>query len=534
MNNKHWGLKRMALTVKNGWALWSRATGLVLAGCLVVGWSGQAAATSKTAGGGKLAAANANATLTYASSIPIVTFDPLQSESGGEQGLAMGLVYDNLVQLNNKAQAVPDLATSWQFQSATEITFKLRSGVTYEDGSPFNATTAKASLDWTLAADQARVATLQPITKVEAVNPTTLRIYLKAPDPTILESLTQQECSMVSPSALTRPNLNFNPDGTGAYFYDPTRSTPGTEYTFTANPHWWGRKKQIRPHTIVFKVITTATARLNALQTGQVDVAMVSPTEANQAKADGLHIQSAPTAWYGLLITDRQGKLVPGFANPKVRQAMEFELNRSAIVRAAFDGYGTASVQPLGKGQEGYDPALEKKFVYNVKKARLLMAQSGVHAVSFTAPFGPTQQTEAEIIKAELAAIGITMNIQIVPHTSLAAAGESTKYPVITFAYPNVTVYARYLAQIAPGAVFNPFKADDPTLDQLATEFAADAATKPAAARKVAMQMSDQEVSQGYYVVAAQGDTIVASKNNVAGIGVVYLAPTFYNVHFKG
>ncbi len=489
--------------------------------------------SSAVAASSKVRKANEHATLTYGATAPLVTFDPAASSAGAEEAQYLGLVYDTLVKFNAKAQPEPDLATSWKFQSDTEVTFTLRTGVTYQDGSAFNATTAVESLDRSIAAAGPRSSSLGPIAQVKALDPTTLRILLKTPDPDLLFTLASAPCDLLSPEAFNRPNLNLDPDGTGAYFYDAAQSTPGDHYTFVANPKWWN-KSVIRPHTIVFKVITDPTARLDAVQTGQVDLTLINASNAAQAKADGLRITATPVAWTGLLILDRAGKTVPAFASLKVREAIAMALDRPAIVRAALYGYGSVSDQPILKGVQGYDATIANRFTYNLKKARHLIAESGYKNISFTAPVdASTDHTGAEILKAELAAIGINMTIQLLPTNSLGPAGRTTQYPVITFGFPNYDPYGRYLAQLAPAAGFNPFHDDNPALDALATQYAAAEFTKPKLANKLAAEMSAEEVDQGYIIVAAQADDIVASSPKVTGIGIVYGAPNFADIHFS-
>lgn len=475
--------------------------------------------------------ADATATLRYGATQQLLTFDPAKAQAGADQALYMGMVYDTLVALDVSGNPVPDLAASWTQKGLTEYTFTLRTGVTYQDGTAFTAGTAKASLERSIAAAGPRASSLASIGAIEALNPTTLRITLKTPDPDLLNTLASSPAAMLSPQAFSRPNLSTDPDGTGPYTYDAAHSVAGDHYTFTVNPQWWDAANIPRPHSVVFRVLSDDTARLNALKTGQIDIATITAAEVSEAQSSGLKIASRANTWDGLMVLDRQGKTVPALGSPLVRQAMALALNRPALVKALSYGYAVASDEVFAKGTPGYDPSLEGKFAYNPQKAKQLIAQSGFKHITFTAPIAATQQSAAEAIKSELAAVGITMNLQVEPPSSEGALGRSTKFPVLTFPLPNTDPFGRYKALWAPKSGFNPFHVDDPKIDALARQFAS--ATTSAAQNSIAMKINDEVISQGIVVVASQPDDLAAYSPKLKGVNMsTYMVPRLLGIHF--
>lgn len=487
---------------------------------------------SNTLTGSSVAAADANATLTYGAYAPLVTFDPATSQAGGDPSVFLSLVYDYLVQQDVKGVMQPDLATSWKQNSPTEWTFTLRKGVTFQDGSAFNATAAAESIERSIKANGPRESSLAPIASLKAVSPTTLQINLKTPDPDLLLTLDSPPGAILSPKAFGRGKaLALDPDGTGPYLYDASKSVPGDHYTFTVNPKWWGGATVPRPHTVVMAVLTDATARLNALKTGQVDIATITAQEASEAVKSGLKLTTRPNNWSGMMILDRQGKTVPALGSRDVREAIALALNRKSLVTALAYGYAVPSDQVFGKGDQGYDPSLESKYAYNLQKAKQLIAESGFKNITFTAPIAAVSETSAEAVKSELAAVGITMNLQVEQPNALGPLARSKKYPVLTFGLPNNDPLSRYEALWAPNAGFNPFHVDDPVLDKLAQEYAS--APTTTAANKYAAEMNDEVINQGIAIVASQPDDIAAYSPKLKGVYMsTYISPRILGIYF--
>lgn len=512
---------------------WKRLSAIALAAAIALGVAACSAGSGAQGGasGGSGAAADATSKVVYGSSAPLVTFDPARSQAGGEPSTYMSMVYDTLVTVDAQGNTAPDLASSWTQNSLTEYTFTLRTGVTYQDGSAFNATTAMKSLDRSIKANGPRRAELAPIASVRALNPTTLRITLKTPDPDLLLTLATPPGAMLSPEAFSRPNLDLDPDGTGPFTYDAADSVAGDHYAFTANPRWWDRANVTRSQSVVIEVLSNTTARLNALKSGQVDIATVPAQDAAEARQSGLDIASRANTWSGLTILDRQGKTVPALGSPLVREAMALALNRQSLVQALSYGYADASDQVFAKGTPGYDPALQSKYAYDPQKARQLIAESGFKNITFTAPIAAAAQSAAEALKSELAAIGVTMNLQVEPPSALSPIARTTKFPVATFGSQNNDPFGRYVALWAPDATFNPFHVDNPALDRQAREFAL--ATTPAQQNRIAMEMNDEVISSGTVIVASQPDDLAAYSPRLQGVRMSPAqTPVIVGAHF--
>lgn len=508
MTTRSWNRFRKA----NAVGLAVGALALVIAAC---GSSSPSASKGTSAS----TEADAKGTLTYATAYPLTTFNNCETVDGDGQGSYISMVYDNLVTTNpaSATQIIPDLASSWTVNTPTEYTFTLRTGVTFQDGSAFNATTAAESIEHCMNAGGPRSVELTSVIKsVQAINPTTLRIDLKVPDPDFLLTMASEvSAAILSPKAFDRSDLKTVPDGTGPYVYDPSQSVPGDHYTFTANPHYWDKSAQ-RVHTIVFKVLTDETATLNALKTGQVDVGSITAADAAAAKSAGLEVAAKASSWYGIKINDLKGKEVPALGSQLVRQAISYAINRDAIVKATSYGYAIPSAQVFAKGTPGYDPSLDAKYAYNPAKAKQLIAESGFKNISFTIPVDPPDEDVFLIIKQELAAVGITMKLLIEPTAELNPIGRTTKYPVLIASYPNTAPFSRYVAIWSPDATWNPFHDDNPVLDQLQLQL--EHTTTPAQQNPIAEKMNEEIVNDGLAIVVSQPDTLVAYSPKVKGV----------------
>ncbi len=312
------------------------------------------------------------------------------------------------------------LAESWRAVDSTTWVFTLRSGVSFHDGTPFNAAAAAFSIDRLRQSPfKSQVAR---ISRVSAVNDTTLEIKVSQPFPTLPAVLTQSFASIVSPTAYQKlgpAGFSKAPVGTGPFRF--VSWNPSAELVLAANPHYWrtdpsgGRYPYVQK--VVWKILPDVAAATLALQAGDVDlITTVSlPSVSQLASGPGTKVSETPTlGWNYIFLNTR----TTPFNDVHKRRAVQYAIDRKAIVDAVLLGHGVPMLGPLPPNSWAYDPSITTKGLYgphaDVKKARQELAAAhaaGGFAFSLTYPTLDPFTGVAQAVKAQLAAVGITANL---------------------------------------------------------------------------------------------------------------------------
>jgi peptide/nickel transport system substrate-binding protein len=393
---------------------------------------------------------------------------------GGGSVVFTTLAYDPLIYLSGDGKLVPDLATAWKFRDDknTQLELTIRKGVKFQDGSTMDAQAVANSMNYFMKAGGGNVGSVGPIDTIVAEDADTVLITYKSSFPDAPSLLTQMNLLglIIGPEGLKNPDsLLTTMDGTGPYTYNPDTSVAESSYTYDRWDGYWNPDAQ-KYDKITVKIIGDPNAVISAATTGQVDVAAGASDTAAAAKAAGLKIISAPYFNYGLIVLDRKGELVPALADQKVRQAMGYAIDRSAIVKArGGDEFASVLDQLTAKGEEGHDDGIA--FDYDMQKAKSLMAESG-----YPGGFSMTLLSESPLDNqslitqtaiAHLKEIGIKVTLDVASAVPdfIQKAG-SKKYPAII--WPIVGDTASDYAQTFTGQGFtNAFGVSDPGLDDL-------------------------------------------------------------------
>ncbi len=410
-------------------------------------------------------------TVRFGTSNPMVTFDPHLADTGPQFSSYLTLVYDGLTALNlaSPFEPHPSLATSWSWPDDNTIDLTLRRDVRFIDGERFDAHAAKANIDRLMELEGPRINTVASMYAAEVLDDYALRLHLHFPDPTLLYNFGLSPGMMVSPAAFDNPDLDLNPVGTGPWLYDRARSTLGEVLHFVPNPEHFDPTYHDVPAIAVHE-LPDRRARLNALISGQIDLAIVGPTEAEPARDLEFGVTSRANRWFGLTILDRAGELVPEMGDRRVRQALGFAVDRQAIADAVYFGYARPTSQPMHRDNLGHDPELESFFSYDPARARALLDEAGIDTFSFTVPVTADSVPQYEAVQAYVRRVGIDMRIKVIEPGSVAALARTRDYPVNTIGYPNFDPDTRHPAIWSVTAGFNPFGYEDPRLEQLADE----------------------------------------------------------------
>ena len=336
------------------------------------------------------------------------------------------LLYEGLVRLTKDNKIEPALATEWTEVSPTEWDFTLRKGVTFHDGTAFDSTAVKKSLERAAKQPQGK-GFLSTIKEVQTPDPMTARIVLSRPFSALINNLSVPVAAIISPKALDEKDakaLAKEPVGTGPYKF--VSWIPDTKMTFEANPEYWGEKATL--DRVEFIPIPEASTRYSALQAGDVDVIESPPPDQLEALKSSPDLQP--------IIEPKARPIFIGFnlktvKDPLVRKAVAHAIDRDAIIKNIVGGdaqplYTICTPSQVGCTHEGatvykYDPALSKK----------LLAEAGfpngfeipIHA------YRERDQTEAMI--NYLQAVGIKAKLNFMQYAAMRDQERANKAALV-------------------------------------------------------------------------------------------------------
>lgn len=282
-------------------------------------------------------------------------------------------LWSALVENGPDNKLIPELAESWEAKpGAASWVFNLRRGVMFSNGREFNADDAVYSLNLHRGPGNKSGAagSLKQVTDVKKIDTHQIEITLSAGDADLPATLSDYHVMMV-PDGFK----DFaNPVGTGAFLLE--RFDPGVRIDFKRNPNYW---KADRGHLdkVVITVINDSAARLNALLSGQVDaVNRIDPkTVALIRKRNTLEIVRAPGGWFANLpmMLDR-----PPYNNADIRRALKLSIDREAVLKTLFSGYGTlGNDHPIPTGDPFHNGDL-KQAAYDPDQAKSLFKKAGL------------------------------------------------------------------------------------------------------------------------------------------------------------
>jgi peptide/nickel transport system substrate-binding protein len=486
--------------------------------------TGAAAATDATASSAPDDTADVEASAAPTGTIRVGTYvdglalDPAATTQGQPILQYLQPVYDTLIRRNADFTFSPMLATDWRYTNATNTTLEmeLRDDVDFTDGTHFDAAAVKANLERTKAGTGAAAKQLATLDAVEVVDPTTVRLHLSQPMPTLELTLSFLAGMMVSPTAFDSPDLDQNPVGSGPFVFDKDAYVAGSAWAYDARPDYWDPSLQTYAR-LELTLITDGEARFNALKEGQIDIALGMTAQGEDAEAAGLKVIPFYVDWQGLILMDRGGEKQPALADKRVRQALNYAVDRQAIVDGVFNGNAIPTDQIFPETSPGYVADLENAYPYDLEKARQLLSEAGyADGLELHTPSVAALDTYAQALAGMLAEVGVTLHIDTM-ETGFIDAVISGEYesPVMSFGMEHPATDANLL--YLPQAVFNPFHADLPQVDQLMAE----AATLPADEAKPKYQEVNRIITdEAWFLVTHRVQSVYLTSPKVGNFEV--------------
>jgi len=427
----------------------------------------------------------------------------------------MAHVVETLFKLTPDGKIEPLLAESHQLSpDGRQMTIRLRRGIRFHDGTPFDATAVKWNLDYFRNPDN-RVAfrfLLSEVTSVDVLDPTTVRITTGRPFVPLLAHLTHDFVGIHSPAAVEKAGgmrppqgmpYGAAPVGTGPYkFREWVR---GDRIVLDRNPDYWGPNKPVIDQ-IVWRVIPDDGARVLALEGGQIHVAVRIPPRDTSRLALNRAVRVDRTSSLRTIYMAFNYQRRP-FTDVRVRQAFNYAVDKRAIVQTILGGAARVSDAPIAPGIVGYSPVMS--YPRDLAKARQLLAEAGFAQglnVTLHHPTGRYVQDAAvaAAVQAQLREAGINARLVTMEWATYLAATnrpvDQTDIEMFMLGWGTVTGDADYglyslfhSSQWAPGGSGRFFYKNERVDSLLDQARAITDPTRRAATYKQAMELIMQD-----------------------------------------
>ncbi|MBW6434660.1 ABC transporter substrate-binding protein [Actinoplanes hulinensis] len=486
--------------------------------------------------------------LTWAVETEPITFNPHQYAQAKARLLVWN-TFEALLTHDDKGGYLPWLATGYETSpDGRTYTFKLRTDVSFTDGTKFDATAVKANVDQFAVEGynpQVQAVQLRNLDRVEVVDPATVAFHLKQPDVLILDFLSSPQGAQVSPKSLSQAkNLKAGgPElaGTGPFILD--RYTAGQEVHFTKNPAYqWapanaGHTGPAYLDGITYRFLKESSVRVGALTSGQVQVIEGVPatdealiTGNDQLTfARGLNSGSAYSYYFNIAHAP--------FDDIRVRQAFREAVDVDAVLQGVYRGSATRAWSVIGPTSPFYDRSLEKTYSGDAAEANRLLDEAGWttrDADGFRTKYGkrltvrlvqsaPFVRDRRDVLaQAVQAAVkqsaGIDLNVALVDQGTATQALADGAYEVFDNSRADTDAGAALNLLLHSAGAINRTGVKDPELDRLLEEGQAggDQAARNGTYQRVQrLTVTDQALILPLYAPADQ----VAAAATVGGLG---------------
>lgn len=356
-------------------------------------------------------------------------------------------ICDKLFDIDDKLNVVGQLATGHETSAdGKTMTIRLRSGVKFHDGEPFNAEAAKFSLDRHLSLQGSfRRAEIAQVDRVEVVDPLTIRLQLKTPFAPLLAQLTDRAGMMVSPKAAQALGDKFGTAPVCAGPYKFVERVAQDRIVVDRFADYWD-KSRVHIDRIVYRPIQDSTVRLANLKSGQLDLLeRLLATDAPQVRKDPkLRLATGTELGYqGITLNLSNGEKAnsPLGKDARVRRALELAIDRDAINQVVFNGINTVNNQWVGPA----NPYYQAKFPTpkrDVARARALLKEAGVTtplSLDFMVPNNPETRAVAEVMQSMAAEAGFDLKIRVTEFATSLNEAEKGNFQLYMLAWSGRT-----------------------------------------------------------------------------------------------
>ncbi len=353
----------------------------------------------------------ASGSITIAVGSEPTSLDPQLKDDGGERAVNRN-IYETLMARTANGALVPGLAAGAPKKASAKVwQFRLRPGIKFSNGEPFNADAVVASVKRIInpkfASEQASF--FSTISGAKKVNNLTVNILTKAPDPILPSRMYWM--TMVPPKASKAKGFAEKPVGTGPYTFVEWRK--GDHITLQANPSYWGRPKA-SVQRVTFRFVPEGGTRLAGLLAGDFDlITNLLPEDAKRAPK----FVSTVGLEHPVVILNAKSGSTSITSDPRVRQALNLAVDKDGLGKAIFGGFARVDDgQILSPSWTGYNKGL-KPYAYNLNQAKSLIQAAGANGkeINFVGEAGRwlKDKETIESIASFWRAAGLKVNVQI-------------------------------------------------------------------------------------------------------------------------
>lgn len=340
------------------------------------------------------------------------------------------LMCDSLIDLTPDLKFVPELATSWEWSAdRLSLTLKLRQGVVFQDGTPFDAAAMAANIErYKTVAYSTRKAEMAAITGAEVVDPHTLKVKLSRPYAPLIMLLANRPGTPYSPKilGLSREEIANKPVCAGPFAFKERVVTD--HITLERFPGYWNAAA-IKLPGVVFRTVTDSNIRKVDLAAGGLDIAQsIAPSDVASVSGNPkLKIAKSPSLGFvPIEFNVGNNPKTPLGQDARIRRAFSMAIDRAALNQVAFDGQYVPSNQMEAPGSTYFHPGHPVP-ARDVEGAKKLLAEAGVKSVAFTLQIGtdPLDEQVAQIVQAMVKDAGFDMKIVKKDSAALVASTQA-------------------------------------------------------------------------------------------------------------
>ena len=371
--------------------------------------------------------------------------DPLRTNDSASTNVT-AQIYETLYKVADDGSFVPVLAESLPEYSedGMSATVKLREGVKFHDGTPFNAEAVKYTFDLIKDPEfgSARASIAGSIESMDILDEYTIKFNLKYEDGVLTAKLAHTNSSIVSPTAQKNQDLMVDPVGTGPYKF--VSSISGSNVVLTRNDEYWGEKPQIKD--VTFTIISEESTALARMETGEADFLIGNSVESlprieSMSNVISSEKDSAQICYVALRPTSSHN---PIMENPEFRKAIVMALDRESYVNNTMNGHAKYAKSVIGPKVIGYDATLESHNIgYDPEGARAIIEKNGWadEEILLLCPSTPTYAPMGEFFYANLKAAGFNnVKLEMMEWSAwLTEAKADNRFDLTVAAWTNVT-----------------------------------------------------------------------------------------------
>lgn len=480
--------------------------------------------------------------LTVAIGVPAVTLAPGKSIASIVNSITEG-IYEGLVERDASGAVLPGLATSWSLaEDDVTWTLTLRQGVRFHDGTEFSADDVKATFDRILNPDFALPlsSVLKVVSRVEVVDPYTVKIITGSPTPDFLNRLAYGVAVIISSDAVEKygADIDWTPVGTGPYRLES--HVPNESVTLVAFPDYWGGTPLL--DRVEFRTVREPGTRVALLEAGEVDIIVDVPATdlpGLKAQADKAVLLAPSTRVMHIGVNTQ----VAPFDNVLVRQALNYAIDQDGLVNGVLQGVGQPARSIISPVVTGFSPVSEYR--YDPDTARRLLAEAGYpngFSATLWTPEGRYFQDRATAVAVQsmLGDIGVNVDVRVIDWATyleiLRRPVDSSETQLYLLGWESGTGDIGYVLDLIfhtstwPPAGWNTMFYSNPEVDALIET--ARVTMDPDTRQALATQIQERIVSDAPWVLLNVTEETAAMSSKVNGLellpGDVYSLKTVW------